>query len=419
MSVGDVVLKKVGEAFNLGRKHHIGRVYKVHAVYPLVFGRQDVVFFSAFGTGGHQGHAGHIASFVQDGEAFVVGVPGQQRVIVIGGLLWVTDALFKYLLAFAGLDILHVHFPFADVVAHPGHAFAVGAQAHLAQGVLAFVFDSDARCGFGIKGVAAFVLVALGEILHHGVGGAAVSATQHVQKSGVDAAVDARKVEQVADGTGAKVQADVVPEGVASQPRVVFGQFIKRFVLFREEEVAEHLVVFGRPGFAAIGTQAVGVPPGQVEEYGILDDFLQVGAEKHGVDEYACHAFADLAAEVLVVAVEVYKHLVAHHFGFAGAELEDVVGADVALFEVAEVAEDQHFKFFGALVFEQLLNGGKIILAGLQGGLCHVAGVAVPIGDEISGFVIEPPVNLSVVLHPVFAEGRLRSGLGHAGLGQS
>ena len=240
-------------------------------------------------------------------------------------MLWVTDAPFEYLLAFAGLDILHIHFPFADVVAHPGHAFAIGAQAHLAEGVLAFVFDSDARGGFGVKGVAAFVLVALGEILHHGVGGAAVSAAEHVQKSGVDAAVDAGKVEQVADGAGAKVQADVVPEGVASQPRVVFGQFVKGFVLFRQNQVAEHLVVFSRPGFAAIGAQAVGVPAGQVEQYGILDNFLQVGAKEHGIDEHSGHAFADLAAQVLVVAVEVHKHLVAHHFGFASAELEDVV----------------------------------------------------------------------------------------------
>ena len=52
-------------------------------------------------------------------------------------------AALHHTLAFAGFKVLHPYAPFADVVAHPGDAFAVGADFYLIERVFSFVFYLD------------------------------------------------------------------------------------------------------------------------------------------------------------------------------------------------------------------------------------------------------------------------------------
>ncbi len=405
-----MVNEQVGVPAHRRRQSHIDRVDKVHAEHALKFRRQVAdLFFPGFYV--DQGYPDDVAALVHDGEALVVGIPGQLRVVIVGGLLGVPGAAAEYFFAFPGLQILFPHDPAAQMVAYPGNSGTVGAQVCLAERQFFLVFNGNQRARVRCARHLGFVAVTFGEIINQRFRRPAVSVAQHVQKTCVDAAVDAGEIQEVADGAAAEMQADVIPESMAGEARMFLGEFVEGTVAARLHQVAQLVVQFGAPFFAAVGGQAFGIPAGQVEQHGILHDFLQIGPEQHRIEQYACRTFPDLCTQVVVVAVEINEHLVAHHLGFAGAQLKQFRFADIALFQVAEVTEYQHFDFFSRLVLQHLLDGHKIEFRRLQCRLSHIAGIAVPVGHEIGRFIQHPLVDLTAVLHAVFPERSLGSGL--------
>ncbi len=147
-----------------------------------------------------------------------------------------------------------------------------------------------------------------------------------------------------------------------------------------------------------------------------MDDFLQAGPKQHGFQKDRSDALADLAAQVVVIAVEIDKNLIAHYFGLAARIGKSLLAAHIALFDVGEVHIHHQLELVVDAVLHDALHRQKLLLGYLHGSLAYVAALAVPVGDEVLAFVFAPLVEVAVVLHAVFAEFYLGAlGVGGAG----
>ena len=126
------------------------------------------------------------------------------------------------------------------------------------------------------------------------------------------AALDACQVEDIGDGGPTIGIGHKIPHRMARQPGIGFGQLLEiLFLLFRIREIiVEPVFNFGAPLFANIGDQTFLEPVSEVEQYGILDDLLEIVAMQHGIDIHGGYALAEGFAQVVVVAVEINKDFV-------------------------------------------------------------------------------------------------------------
>ena len=88
------------------------------------------------------------------------------------------------------------------------------------------------------------------------------------------------------------------------------GEFRETRGLFCQKHLAELLIPLYIPGAATIGLESVDIPVWHIEQDGILDNFLEVPPEQHGIKEDACDALPDLLLQKLMIAVVIDKHFI-------------------------------------------------------------------------------------------------------------
>ena len=104
-----------------------------------------------------------------------------------------------------------------------------------------------------------------------------------------------------------------------------------------------------------------------------------------------------------MVAIEIEEDFVFDDLGDAASVDKLVFDAEVALFEVREIEIDDEFDLIIHLVFEDALDGRIIQFCHLDDGMSDFTALAIPIGDEIFGFVHVPFIEIVVKLDSVFA----------------
>ncbi len=315
----------------------------------------------------------------------------------------ITGTTFEDELAFSGRDLLYIDFVFADFIGHIRHLPAIGAELELAEGELPLVFDIQ-YLAFRQEAPGCFCLVTLLKKQCPAIANHLIRAAQHIEEATLDAAVNPGEIQQVGDRGTAKIFTDKVPERVSGQPGVFFSQPFKTLEIFVQDVVAQLVVQLRIPGFANISDQAVFKPGRQVHHHGILYDLLDISAKKHGVEIDQGDAFADLPPQVIVIAIEIDKNLVAHYLRLAAGIVEHLLAADIALLEVGQVGINDNLNFLVDAVLQRILDAGEILFGQHHDRLADHAALAIPIGDEIIAFILRPLVKITVVLHPVFAE---------------
>ena len=104
-----------------------------------------------------------------------------------------------------------------------------------------------------------------------------------------------------------------------------------------------------------------------------------------------------------MVAIEIEEDFIFDDLGDATFVDKLVFDTEVALFEVGEIKIDDEFDLVIHLMFEDALDGRIIQFCHLDDGMSYFTALAIPIGDEILGFVHVPFVEIVVKLDPVFA----------------
>ena len=105
-----------------------------------------------------------------------------------------------------------------------------------------------------------------------------------------------------------------------------------------------------------------------------------------------------------MVAVEVEEHFVFDDPGDATFADKLLLHPEVTLFHIGEIEIDDQFYLIIHLMLEDTLDIGIVKFCQLDDSMGYFSSLAVPIGDEIFGFVHIPEVKVVMVLDPVFAK---------------
>ena len=108
-----------------------------------------------------------------------------------------------------------------------------------------------------------------------------------------------------------------------------------------------------------------------------------------------------------MVAIEIEEDFVFNHLGDAAFADKLLFGAKVALLHVSEIHIHDQLDFVIHLVLKHILDFSIIQFCHLDDGMRYFPAFAIPVGDEIFGFVHIPVVEIIVVLYPVFSEFRI------------
>ncbi len=292
---------------------------------------------------------------------------------------------------------------FSDIIANVGDGFSVGAQSVVADGDIAFVFDVDDTAGWSPPAFG-FAGVPLAEIAFPDIHYMFVGVAQYVEEPTFYAAVDAGEVEEIGDGVLAKIIADIVPERMAGEGGICFGEAVETGEILIQYSIAELIVETGVPAFTGVSHETLFEPVGQIQENGILDNFLEVGAKEHGIQEYGGDAFPNLPAKVGMIPVEVNKNFIADNFCLSTGIGESFFASGVTLLEVGQVNIDNQLKFVVDAVFHEGLNSLVLLFGNLNGRLPDKAPIAIPVRDEMITFVFAPLVKIVMILHAIFTK---------------
>jgi len=105
-----------------------------------------------------------------------------------------------------------------------------------------------------------------------------------------------------------------------------------------------------------------------------------------------------------MITVEIEEDFVFHDFRDTAFVDKLVFDTEVALFKIRKVDIDDQFDLVIHLVLESVLDGRIIQFCHLDDGMGDFAALAIPIGDEILGFVHVPGIEIIVKLDPVFTK---------------
>src|SRR5688572_607671 len=141
------------------------------------------------------------------------------------------------------------------------------------------------------------------------------------------------------------------------------------------------MIQFGTPFFTYIRYQAVLEPITEVEQYSILNDFLEVVAMQHRVDIDGSDTFPQLSSQIIMVAIEIEENFVFDHSGDATFADKLLLHTEVALFHVGEIEIDDQFYLIIHLVLEDALDIGIVKFCQLDDSMGYFPSLAVPVRD--------------------------------------
>src|SRR6187402_715023 len=193
---------------------------------------------------------------------------------------------------------------------------------------------------------------------------------------------------------------------MSGELRICFGQSFKiRFFIFWIcEIVIQPVFHFRAPFFTYIGDQSFLEPISEIEEYGVLDNLLQIISMKHCIDIHSSDSLAELRAKIIVVSIEIEDDFVFNNFCNSAFADKLFLHAEVALFHVGEIEINDKLNLIIHLMLKDILDVGIVEFCQLDDSMGYFTAFAIPVGDEIFGFVHIPLVKIIMVLDPVFSE---------------
>ena len=110
-----------------------------------------------------------------------------------------------------------------------------------------------------------------------------------------------------------------------------------------ERCVPQFIIDFRVPGRSAKSDEPFLEPVRQIQQKGILNDFLQTGSEQDGIHVHICYALPYLLTQIQVVTVEIDKHFRSHDLGPAGLTGKCFFESDITLLEIGDVNVNNDF----------------------------------------------------------------------------